>query len=111
MKLEARVMQHGVFYIHSLELLGSDLCIRFLGNPNESSIVRTLVFVEVQGYREEWYDRDDECIEMIMGIDEDLQEIGADYMLHTDQREMWFHSDKAPRLENVAPNCTPGFSA
>jgi len=71
-----------VFYIHSLAREDSNLLIKFLGDPEQSTIVRILSFSGVQGYREEWYERDEECIEMLMGLHEVPKNAGVDYMLH-----------------------------
>lgn len=82
----------------------SDLHIKFLGDPEESSIVRELCFSEVKEYREDWYERDEECIELLMGLHEELKGAGVEYMLHTNQRELCFYSETEPSVEDVVSN-------
>src|SRR5215203_5865731 len=101
MKLEDKVMGDAVFYIHSLGYSDANLSIKFLGDPEQSAIARVLTFSRVQAYREEWYERDDDCIEMLIGLAEQVKKNGVDYMLHTDQRELWFHSAADPCVEDV----------
>jgi len=104
MKLEDRVMRDGVCYIHSLRHTDANLSLKFLADPSGSTIARVLTFSRVQAYQEEWYERDDDCIEMLIGLHEEVKKDGVDYMLHTDQRELWFHSDADPSVEDVVPD-------
>jgi hypothetical protein len=106
MKLEDRVMRGNVFYIHSVQNEDSRIIFKFLGDPNLPDIVRMLTFSNIKDYRDEWYDRDDECTEMLMGIHESQQGEGVNYMLHTGQREIFFYTETEPKVEDVAPNAT-----
>jgi hypothetical protein len=103
MNLENKVMRGNVFYFHSVQKETSFLVIKFLGNPNSPTVVRTLTFLGIQNYKQIWYEPDEESIEMLIGLHEDPKEPGVNYMLHTDQREIWFYTEAEPLVEDVAP--------
>lgn len=104
MKLDDGVMQGNVLYIHSLWQADSDLHIKFPGDPEETGIVRELSFAGIKEYGEDWYERDDECIEMLLGLHEEPEGAGVEYMLHTDRRELWFYSETEHKVEDVVSN-------
>lgn len=101
MKIEDQVMRGGVWYIESLQRNESSIIIRLLGDPNEPEVVRILSFSHVQQYSEEWYDRDTECIEMLIGLHEKRESQGTNYILHTDQREMFFYTETEPEVKDL----------
>jgi hypothetical protein len=102
MNLEDNVMRGNIFYFHSLQKEASFLVIKFLGDPNSPTVVRTLTFPGIQNYKQIWYEPDEESIEMLIGLHEDQKEPGVNYILHTDQREMWFYTEAESLLEDVA---------
>ena len=104
MELEEKVMKNNVFYFHIVENENSCLKVKFLGDPEKPDIVRILTFSNIQDYREEWYDKDETCIEMLIGLHEEPKEKGVDYMFHTDQREIFFYTETEPQIKDVKPS-------
>jgi hypothetical protein len=98
MRLENKIMRGNVFYLQRLRREGDALTLDFLGDPNQNAIVRRVVFSAVQNWREEYYERDVDAIEMLIGVDESPEETGVEYMLHTDQREIWFFTPNEPNI-------------
>jgi hypothetical protein len=106
MTLEDRVMRGNVFHIQHLDFSGSELRVSFFGDPNESVIVRELTFFDIKEYKEDWFDRDDNCIEGLLGLHENPKGIGVEYMLHTDQRILWFYTEVIPQVVDMPSNNT-----
>lgn len=103
MKLEERIIEGNVHYLSSLKQEDSKLIVEFLGEPERADIVRRVIFSKVRGYRETWHDRDEDCLEMLLGIEEELKEAGTDYLLHTDQRAIWFSTKVEPVISGWTP--------
>lgn len=58
-------------------------------NPEDSATERSIYFTAVTKVVSEWYDRDDGCMETIIGAHEGIDAEQLRYTLHTDQRELW----------------------
>lgn len=70
-------------------------------DPERSEIQRVLHFSEVQVVRDFWTDREDNCMEGLIGAHEQRTNSGLRYTLVTDQREITFEAGKRVRIYDV----------
>lgn len=57
-------------------------------HPEFAKTERFLIFHDVQNLISNWHDRDDECMEIILGAEERLKKSLFNYSIFTSQREL-----------------------
>lgn len=69
--------------------------------PQNPETERCITFTGVTNVQSEWFGRDDECMESLLGIHEDHDENQLRYMFHTEQRELWIWATKSATITEV----------
>lgn len=99
MNLEDRVTCGGVIYIDNIDYDSIDqrLTVRFLKDPHEQSVLaRILTFTKVQNFSVEVID-DEDYLDSLLG----LSEMGKEYILRTEQRELAFSTEDVPQIQDL----------
>ena len=108
MKLEDRVTRGFTVYISSINYdpLEKRLVIAFLGDPEDTAVVRILTFSGIEEFSEEEFEDEDveagiNVIDSLIGLDEYPEKEGMRYVVHTELREMIFRTKEKPQVEDV----------
>jgi hypothetical protein len=78
-----------------------ELIIGMTHDPERAETQRVLHFADVQSVTDTWHDRDDDCMETLIGADEQAARSGWRYMLVTEQREIVLEAGKSARIYDV----------
>jgi hypothetical protein len=79
----------------------NNLTIQLTQEPELESVHRILKFFGVVNLESSWEDKDDNCLETIIGADEILNESYPRYFIHTDQREITFRASRRVQVNDV----------
>ena len=69
-------------------------------HPESNRTERTIEFCSVSCVSSEWFDRDDKCAESIIGAREKHLGDSIQYMLHTDQRELFISTTQSVTISD-----------
>ncbi len=72
-------------------------------HPDSPVPVRCITFTGVTNVTSDWFDRDDECVESLIGMHEHQDANQFRYMFHTEQRELWIWATKPAAITEVKP--------
>ncbi|MHA3774479.1 hypothetical protein ACXR0O_23455 [Verrucomicrobiota bacterium sgz303538] len=73
----------------------------FYDPDHQSEATRILEFESVVEVKDRWTDRDDQCIEGILGAHEELSGMNRRYTFVTDQREIEIETTREPRVYDL----------
>lgn len=95
--LRKQVQAGNAFYLGVVErdLANGRLFFEIVGDPHKGEVVRTLTFIGVRDFREEWFEEPDPFYKRVIGLDRYRQEQGTLYVIHMTQSEMFFHGRRA----------------
>ena len=99
--LECRVQAGNAFYADPIEcdLINKRLCFGIIGDPETPTVIRTLIFTNVQNFREIWHEEQDpDLLQQILFLNQYPQGAGFRYTILLDQSEMDFYSETEPEL-------------
>ena len=99
--LERRALAAGAFYVCRIErdLSNQRLSFALIANPEESVVVRRLVFTDVREFKELWNEEEDpDLIEQIIGLHQYPERGGFRYLIRLEKSEMHFCSATKPQL-------------
>ena len=72
-------------------------------HPDSPVPERCITFTGVTNVTSDWFDRDDECVESLIGIHEHQDANQFRYMFHTEKRELWIWATKPAAITEVKP--------
>lgn len=76
--------------------------------PECDATERVLELCEVQEVHSDWFDRDDRCMESLLGASAHIEESTVRYVLHTEQREICFTTSRRQVMtEQKSPQHVP----
>jgi hypothetical protein len=99
--LERRALAAGAFYVSRIErdLRNQRLSFALIANPEESVVVRRLVFTDVREFKELWNEEEDpDLIEQIIGLHQCSEKGGIRYLIRLERSEMHFCSATKPQI-------------
>lgn len=103
--LEKRVTAKGLVNFRSIIYDPKQRSLRFeiLVEPESDTVRDILLFEELIDFEETWHDRDGDCIDQLIGLDEveDEAEGGKKFVIYTDQREINFSTKVEPKLTTL----------
>ncbi len=79
------------------------LCICLTHHPDSPEPERCITLTGVTSVKSDWFDRDDECMESLIGIHEHQDANRFRYMFHTEQRELWIWATKPATITEAGP--------
>jgi hypothetical protein len=107
MEILERVTRGLAAYIYSIDYSPEKkrISIKFVKSPQEPLIDRILIFSNIQQFSDErnWDEIEDNgYLDLLIGLDEYPERSGVKYVVHTDQREIIFVTDRQPVLREVS---------
>ncbi len=70
-------------------------------HPDNPEPERCITFSSVTNVTSAWFDRDDKCMESLIGIHEEHDANQLRYLFHTEQRELWIWTTKPATIMEV----------
>jgi hypothetical protein len=103
-ELEAKIMRHNVFYIHTIEreIVKHRVVFHFLKDPQSAKpeVIRILTFTNISDFSEQWYETEDKNhIESLIGITERPEGAGVRYHILLEQSEIIFYTETEPQVD------------
>lgn len=77
-------------------------------NPEIGATEKLITFAEVTKVDSDWFERDDDCMESVIGAHEDQIGEQMRYMFHSEQRELWIW---ARQIATIVETDQPGSRA
>jgi hypothetical protein len=81
--------------------IAKEFVVELTDDPERSVTQRIVRFAGVPSVEDSWVDRDDDCIETLIGAHEDEISSGIRYVLVTDQREITVVAGMKATIYNV----------
>jgi hypothetical protein len=81
--------------------IAKEFVVELTHDPERSVTQRIVRFAGVPSVEDSWIDRDDNCVETLIGAHEDQTSSGIRYVLVTDQREITFEAREKATIYDV----------